>query len=176
MPDYRRYRIAGGCYFFTVNLLERSPNDLLVRHIDLLRQAVRRAKQARPFRIDAFVVLPDHLHCVWTLPPGDDDFITRLRLIKIFFSRGILPAERRGTVRQRRGARGIWQRRYWEHAIRDDRDFAAHVDYIHYNPVKHGYVTRVADWPYSTFRRCVARGIYPADWGGVDVVDSVAGE
>src|SRR5229473_2315743 len=142
------------------------PNDLLVRHIDLLRHAVRRVKQARPFRIDAFVVLPDHLHCAWTLPSGDDDFITRLRLIKIFFSRGILPAERRGTVRQRRGERGIWQRRYREHAIRDDRDFAAHIDYIHYNPVKHGYVSRAADWPYSTFHRCAGYLSCGLGWSG----------
>jgi len=132
MSNYRRLRIPGGCYFFTVNLAERR-TDLLVRHIDTLREALREVRRGRPFRIDAFVVLPDHLHGIWTLPEGDDDFATRWMLIKAGFSRHLPAGERRSASRRRRDERGIWQRRYWEHAIRDDRDFAAHIDYVHFN-------------------------------------------
>ena len=166
MPDYRRYRLPGGTFFFTVNLLQRYPNDLLVRHIDILRSEVRAVREKRPFVIDAWVVLPDHLHCVWTLPPGDDDFTNRWRLIKQGFSKALPITERRSAVRMARGERGIWQRRFWEHAIRNETDYAAHIDYCHINPFKHGYVQRVADWPYSTFHRDVERGIYPLDWAG----------
>jgi putative transposase len=166
MPDYRRYRVPGGTYFFTVNLLERYPNDLLVRHIDLLRTVVREVRTKRPFHIDAWVVLPDHLHGVWTLPPGDDDYTNRWRLIKQGFSKALPPTERRSKVRLARGERGIWQRRFWEHAIRDEEDYAAHVDYCHINPVKHGYVRCVSEWPYSTFHRYVERGVYPLNWAG----------
>jgi putative transposase len=126
---------------------------------------VQYAKSAR-FTIDAWVVLPDHLHCVWTLPSGDDDFSTRWRLIKTIFARSFAADERRSDARRRHQERGIWQRRFWEHSIRDDSDFAAHVDYVHFNPVKHGYVAQVADWPYSTFKACVRRGFYPVDWLG----------
>ena len=160
--------MPGGCYFFTVNLLERRGNDLLTRHIDHLRDAVRVVHRSRPFTIDAWVVLPDHLHCVWTLPPGDHDFSTRWRVIKTIFARGLPAGERRSGARKRSGERGIWQRRFWEHSIRDDEDFAAHVDYVHFNPVKHGYVRQVADWPHSTFRACVQRGLYPEAWFGPD--------
>jgi putative transposase len=166
IPDYRRYRVPGGCYFFTVNLLERRGNDLLTRHIDRLRDAVRTVRRARPFAIEACVVLPDHLHCVWTLPPGDSDFSTRWRLVKTIFARSLPVHERRSEVRRRRHERGIWHRRFWEHAIRDDRDFGTHVDYVHFNPVKHGYVAAPADWPHSTFRACVRRGLYPEGWLG----------
>jgi putative transposase len=166
MPDYRRFRVPGGTYFFTVNLLERHPNDLLVRHLETLRAVVRAIRPRWPFHIDAWVVLPDHLHCVWTLPPGDDDFTNRWRRIKQGFSKALPPIERRSPVRVARGERGIWQRRFWEHTIRDDEDYAAHVDYCHINPVKHGYVQRVVDWPYSTFHRYVARGVYPSNWTG----------
>jgi putative transposase len=165
MPDYRRYRVPGGTYFFTVNLLERRL-DTLVRHVDALREAVRTTKRERPFHIDAWVVLPDHMHCVWTLPPGDDDFSNRWKAIKIRFVQAIPRTERRSGARISRGERGVWQRRFWEHVIRDDADYQRHVDYIHVNPLKHGYVKQVADWPYSTFYRLVAKGIYPPDWAG----------
>lgn len=165
MPNYRRYRVPGGSYFFTVNLLERS-SELLITHIELLRKAVATARAARPFHIDAWVVLPDHLHCVWTLPPGDHDFSSRWREIKKYFSRHLPNTERLSSVRAARHERGIWQRRFWEHALRDDADYAAHVDYVHINPYKHGYVERVADWPYSTFHRYVRLGLYPMDWAG----------
>ncbi len=176
MPDYRRMRIPGGCFFFTVNLLERHGNDLLTRRIDLLRDAVRHVRRARPFGIDAWVVLPDHLHCVWTLPPGDDDNATRWRLIKTAFAKRMPATEHLSNARRRRGERGIWQRRSWEHAIRDDADFAAHMDYVRFNPVKHGYVQRPSDWPHSTFKTCVRRALYPAEWDACDDSDITAGE
>jgi len=166
MTEYRRAKVAGASYFFTVNCAERHGNQLLVNHIDLLRQVFLKVKKGHPFKINAIVVLPDHLHCIWTLPPGDADYKTRWSLIKAGFSRGILPGERRSRSRLKRAERGIWQRRYWEHLIRDDRDYQRHVDYIHWNPVKHGWVNRVRDWPYSSFHGYVRRGIVSADWAG----------
>jgi len=165
MPDYRRLRVPGGTYFFTVNLLERK-QDLLVRHIDELREAVRATKRERPFHIDAWVVLPDHMHTVWTLPQGDDDFSNRWKSIKIRFVQKLPRTERRSRVRIAKGERGIWQRRFWEHMIRDENDYMRHVDYVHWNPMKHGLVQKVADWPYSSFHRYVRDGIYPDDWAG----------
>lgn len=175
MSNYRRVFIPGGTWFFTVNLLQRRNNDLLVREIYWLREAVKRVRERYPFRIDAWVVLPEHLHCVWTLPPGDADFSTRWRLIKSGFSRALPGTEYRSNRRQAAGERGIWQRRYWEHFIRDDTDYQRHVDYVHVNPLKHGHVRRVADWPYSTFHQYVARGIYPVDWCG-NVNSTVGGD
>ena len=175
MPDYRRYRVPGGTYFFTINLLERRAG-LLVRHIDDLREAVRRTRRERPFRIDAWVVLPEHMHCIVTLPDGDDDYSNRIEAIKIRFVRAIPTSERRSRTRVIRGERAIWQRRFWEHAIRSDIDYARHMDYVHYNPVKHGYVTFARDWPYSTFHRMVSAGLYPPDWGAGDIEDVPAGE
>ena len=166
MPNYRRAWHPGGTYFFTVNLLERSGNDLLVQHIDHLRDAVRHVRINHPFTIHAWVVLPDHLHCVIELPPGETDFATRWRLIKIRFSKSLPKTELLSATRLQRGERAIWQRRYWEHLIRDERDFAAHMDYVHINPLKHGLVKHVADWPYSTFHRLVGQGVYPIDWAG----------
>jgi putative transposase len=112
------------------------------------------------------VVLPEHLHCIIELPAVDADFATRWRLIKTGFSKAIPNTERRSAVRLNRGERGIWQRRFWEHLIRDEADYQAHMDYLHFNPVKHGHVVRVRDWPYSTFHRLVAKGVYPLDWAG----------
>ena len=168
MPDYRRAWHPGGTYFFTVNLLQRQGNDLLIRHVGLLREAVKSVRQRHPFIIHGWVVLPDHLHCVIELPANDADFATRWRLIKIEFSKTLPKTERRSNVRVARGERGIWQRRYWEHLIRDEADFSAHMDYVHINPLKHGLVRRVDDWPYSTFHRLVERGVYPAVWAGGD--------
>ena len=173
MPDYRRWRVAGGSYFFTVNLLDRR-TPLLVEHIDLFRAAFHAVRTAHPFHVDAVVVLPEHLHCVWTLPPGDADFSTRWRLIKGEFSRS-LPSggERQSASRMKHRERGIWQRRFWEHVIRDDRDFARHVDYIHFNPVKHGLVKRPIDWPHSSIHDFVRRGIVPAEWGTDGAVEDM---
>lgn len=166
MSNYRRAWRKGGTYFFTINLLERYQNDLLVRHIDILRRVVKDVKHKHPFIIHAWVVLPEHMHCVIELPEGDDDFALRWRLIKIGFSKAMPKTERLSAVREKRGERGIWQRRFWEHLIRDERDFAAHIDYVHINPVKHGHVGRVQDWQYSTFHRYVAQGVLPMDWAG----------
>jgi putative transposase len=163
VSDYRRYRVAGGCYFFTVNLLDRK-SSLLIDHIDLLRESVRRCIQKRPFYIDAWVVLPEHMHCIWTLPEGDTDYSNRWKIIKTHFSKGLPKQERRSQVQIKRGERGIWQRRFWEHVIRDDRDFEKHIDYLHFNPVKHGLVSRVVDWPYSSFHRHVKNGVYTVNW------------
>ncbi len=165
MRTYTRSRIPGASYFFTVNLAQRRGNDLLIREITGLREAFRRVQQDHPFRIEAIVVLPDHLHCIWRLPADDSDFPMRWRLIKARFSRTIISDERISTSRMRKGERGIWQRRYWEHLIRDETDYRRHVDYIHYNPVKHGHVAAARDWLYSSFHAHVARGIYPRDWG-----------
>lgn len=166
MPDYRRAWQPGGTYFFTVNLLQRRDNNLLTRHIDLLRAAVKIVRRRHPFIIHGWVVLPEHMHCVIELPPGDADFATRWRLIKMNFSKAIPSTERISAVRAQRGERGIWQRRYWEHLIRDERDYRAHMDYVHINPVKHGLVKCVANWPYSTFHRLVEKAIYQMNWAG----------
>lgn len=176
MPDFHRHRVPGGCYFFTVNLLERHGNSLLTDRIELLRKSVRHVRRTRPFTIDAWVVLPHHLHAVWTLPPGDDDFSTRWRLIKTVFARGVGKTERLSRVRRDAGERGIWQRRFWEHSIRDDRDYAAHVDYVHFNPVRHGLVAAPGAWPYSTFAARVRRGAYPPGWAGSGGSELPAGE
>ena len=163
MTNYRRARMAGATYFFTVNLADRT-STLLVDHIDDLRNAVRHVRDRHPFVIDAMVVLPEHLHAVWTLPPGDANHSLRWRLIKTRFSRARPKGERRRDSRIAKGERGIWQRRYWEHLIRDEDDLCHHIDYVRINPVKHGHVQRAADWPHSSFHRFVADGRLPRDW------------
>jgi putative transposase len=169
MPRYSRAFIPGGTFFFTVATLERR-RGLLTANIDLLRQSFTSVRSEKPFTIEAIVVLPDHLHCIWTLPPDDADFSSRWHAIKARFSRGITRGERLSERRVAKGERGIWQRRFWEHAIRDERDFERHADYIHFNPVKHGYAQTPAEWEYSSFRRFVDAGYYPPDWAaGEDV-------
>jgi putative transposase len=165
MPNYRRVWVPGGTYFFTVALLRRGDNDLLVRRIDDLREVVASVKARHPFTIHAWVVLPDHMHCVLELPADDADFALRWRLIKADFSKRLPQEEQRSAVRRARGERGIWQLRFWEHCIRDEDDFSAHVNYVHINPLKHGLVDRVVDWPHSTFHRWVQQGAYSKDWG-----------
>jgi putative transposase len=165
MTNYRRNFVPGGTYFFTVNIAVRHLR-LLTRHIHLLRVAFRDTRARHPFTIDAIVVLPDHLHVVWRMPAGDSNFAVRWRLIKSTFSRALPRAEAVSRSRLKKGERGIWQRRYWEHTIRSEDDFARHVDYIHFNPVKHGHVQRVRDWPFSSFHRLVRLGLYPEDWAG----------
>jgi putative transposase len=152
MTNYRRNFVPGGNYFFTVNLENRGLR-LLTDHIELLRVAFRDTRSRHPFQIDAIVVLPDHLHAIWTMPEGDVDFSTRWRLIKSSFSRGLPIGEAISTSRRLKAERGVWQRRYWEHTLRDDNDFARHVDYIHGNPVKHGHVSDPYDWPFSSVHR-----------------------
>ena len=165
MSNYRRARVPGGTYFFTVNLLERRCR-LLVEHVDLLHAAFRATQAARPFILLAWVILPDHLHCIWRLPDGDADNANRWAQIKSGFSRRLPETERRSAYRVSRRERGIWQRRYWEHLVRDPEDLRQHVDYIHYNPLKHGYAVCVADWPHSSLHAWVGRGAYSLDWGG----------
>ena len=164
MRRYIRAYRPGGTFFFTVNLAERSGNRLLVERIGALREGFRATRRSRPFRIEAIVVLPEHLHALWTLPEGDSDYSTSWSLIKARFSRTIESGERRSSSRLRRRERGLWQRRFYEHVIRDEGDFVRHVDYIHGNPVKHGWVERAADWPYSSFHAFVRRGWLPMDW------------
>ena len=165
MSRYRRARYEGGTFFFTVNLADRSRDDL-VRHIDRLRKAYATVMRRHAFETIAICMLPDHLHAIWSLPPGDADFALRWSLIKSSFSRGLRVAPLRSASKVAKREKRIWQRRYWEHAIRDDGDLSRHVDYIHFNPVKHGYVSRVCDWPHSSFGRYVERGLLPPDWGG----------
>ena len=172
MVHYRRSLVPGGSFFFTVTLADRR-SSALTDHISSLCHAFRITRAERPFDIDAIVILPEHLHVVMTLPETDSDFSGRWRRIKSVFTRGVL---KRGAslLRDSRGEYILWQRRFWEHAIRDERDLDRHVDYIHYNPIKHGLVTRVPDWPYSSFHRYVRRGWLPDDWAGT-VEDSAMG-
>ncbi|MDE8349934.1 MAG: transposase [Acidocella sp.] len=175
MTNYRRNRVPGGTYFFTVNLYDRR-TALLVQHIEHLRDAVRKVRLSEPFHIDAFVVLPDHLHCVWTLPADDTNYSGRWRAIKTIFSKHIPPDEFRSASRHGKGERGIWQRRFWEHTIRDAQDYTRHIDYVHFNPVKHGLVAEPKDWPFSSFHRTMAAGLYPSEWAGVETPVDHTGE
>lgn len=149
MPNYRRLFVPGGTYFFTLNLADRR-RDLLVRYIHDFRQSWRDTVRRWPFETVAAVILPDHVHMIIALPPGDHDFPVRLRTLKSGFTRRLPESEKRSG---RKGERGIWQQRYWEHAVRDEADLEALVSYLHFNPVKHGYVTTSEEWPYSTFHR-----------------------
>jgi putative transposase len=169
MPDYRRWYNPGSTYFFTVVSHERAPIFRDAVAVRLLGEVMRTVRARYPFRTVAIAVLWDHLHCVWSLPERDDDFSGRWRRIKKAFTERWLAGGgsegTRSSSRNRKGEYGVWQRRFWEHQVRDDTDLERHVDYIHYNPVKHGYVTRPADWPWSSFGRHVRLGQYPSDWG-----------
>ncbi len=163
--QYRRADLKGGTYFFTVNLAARK-RTLLTDEIDKLRMVINRVKKKHPFHLNAMVVLPDHLHAMMTLPLDDNDYSVRWSLIKAGFSRLLPATEKINKSRNSKGERGIWQRRYWEHLIRDKHDYASHVNYIHFNPVKHHYVESPVDWPYSTIHDYISRGILSNDWGG----------
>ena len=174
-----RYRrcLEGNCYFFTVVTFNRRPLFADTNLVDRLRMAFGHVRQKAPFSMPACVVLPDHLHCIWTMPDADSDFPGRWSMIKHRFSVGLqLAGETASQSRLRKRERGIWQRRYWEHQIRDDVDLARHLDYIHFNPVKHGYVATPWDWPYSSLAACARRGWYLADWGNepADVAEAPA--
>jgi putative transposase len=159
MSHYHRAYIPGGVYFFTLVTLNRAPIFADPAHIALLRQAFCKVMRARPFKIDAIVILPDHLHCIWRLPEGDADYSARWREIKKMASRQISP------VSNQRHERPVWQRRFWEHVIRDEDDWHRHLDYIHYNPVKHGLASHPSVWPWSSFNHAVSKGWYDATWG-----------
>jgi len=153
MRTYIRAYQPGGCYFFTVVTWNRAPNFSDSANVERLRQAFRHVIAKHPFSIDAIVVMPDHLHTIWTLPEGDHDFSTRWRLIKHYVSRGW---QGNGT---------FWQPRFWEHLIRDEDDYRRHIDYIHYNPVKHGFVKMPEEWHHSSYHKAREQGLYPAGWG-----------
>lgn len=183
MSEYVRTKVKGGTYFFTVVTFGRKPiltNDQVRA---ALREGIQEVRQSLPFIIEAWVLLPDHLHTIWTLPENDDIFGSLWAVIKRIVSKrcgaieGIFAPD--CNSRSKRGESSIWQRRFWEHCIRDELDLQRHLDYIHWNPVKHGYAKRVIDWPYSTFHRFVDKGIYPSDWGGIidsEIADIEFGE
>jgi putative transposase len=175
MSRYRRAHVPGGTFFFTVTLADRS-SSLLTTHIGFLRTAYRRAAELYPFETIAICVLPDHLHALWQLPPGDADFSRRWALIKAGFSRQLAahPARTESKIRHRE--KGLWQRRFWEHHIRDDADLQRHADYIHLNPLKHGHVAAVKDWPHSSFHQWVKRGWLTEDWAGTGNGEGKFGE
>lgn len=168
MPTYRR-SLEGNSYFFTVVTHRRQPILLADQLRSALRQSIGQTRQRAPFVIDAMVLLPEHLHCIWTLPPDDNDYAGRWRSIKRIVTQrcaGNLTIAGMTARRQAKGQGTLWQHRYWEHQIRDDEDYRRHVDYIHINPLKHGLVTRVVDWPHSSFHRFVREGRLPIHWAG----------
>lgn len=168
MSNYRRAYIPGGVYFFTVVTHDRAPIFTSEERVKILRESFRKIMATRPFRIDAMVILPDHLHCIWRMPDGDTDYSSRWREIKKAASRRIAPAT------NSRNERAVWQRRFWEHVIRDEEDWPRHVDYIHYNPVKHRLAASPALWPWSSFDVAVHKGWYPESWGASEPM-SIAG-
>ncbi|MEM7088398.1 MAG: transposase [Pseudomonadota bacterium] len=181
MSNYRRVRIPGAKYFFTISLADRS-SDLLVREVARLRTAFAVTQKERPFWCDAFVVLPDHLHAVWTLPPGDADYSTRWGAIKARFTRGVKAGGAMGcnpilrtSSKIAKGDAGIWQRRFWEHTIRDERDYRNHLEYCWGNPVKHGLVAHPTDWPYSSIHRDIRAGRVDPEWNS-QVTEGTFGE
>jgi putative transposase len=155
MPEYRRPNVTGAAIFFTLRLEERG-STLLIDEVARLRAAVRMTRDERPFGILAWVVLPDHLHCVWQMPERDRDYSTRWRLIKSRFSRGLPPGRRRASHLARQ-ERAIWQRRFWEHHIRNEADLENHLSYCWFNPVKHGFVAHAQDWPYSSIHQAITK-------------------
>ncbi|MEQ1695972.1 MAG: transposase [Hyphomicrobiaceae bacterium] len=168
---YRRLRIEGASYFFTVVTHERQRLFSGPTAVELLTGAIAKVRFRHPFEIEAQVVLPDHLHAIWTLPEGDANYAKRWRLIKEAFTRAYcleFGKPLRTPTARIRGEQPIWQRRFWEHTIRDDRDFAVHADYIHYNPVRHGLVDTPSDWPHSSFGEWVERGVYDLAWGTIE--------
>jgi putative transposase len=198
--EYRRAFVPGGSFFFTLVPAGRKPVLADAEAVAVLRAAFRNVMAKRPSRIDAMVVLPDHLHCIWTLPPPDSDFATRWRLVKTWFTKHRGSGQRDETVghaspaiaagnltrrtiasnhsRRRQGEQDVWQRRYWEHVVRDAEDFRHHVEFIHYDPVKHGHVACPIDWEFPSFETYAEAGLYARDWGkgGVDLPDRVGSE
>jgi putative transposase len=166
--DYRRIFIPGGTYFFTLVTFERRPIFSTSETIEILRNAIRFTMNILPFSIVAYVILPDHMHFIWTLPPDSSDYSTRWKMIKGRFSNNWLEKRTESALSSRRhkGELDVWQRRFWEHLIRDEDDLQHHVEYIHFNPVKHGLVHSVREWEYSSFKKYVRDGLYEMDWGG----------
>ncbi|MAK91491.1 MAG: transposase [Oleibacter sp.] len=174
MPEYRRPFAPGSSWFFT--LVTEYRQQLLTSEVSrsVLRSAMAEVRQTMPFCIDAMVLLPDHVHCIWTLPEGDSDCSKRWGRIKALYSRQMknhITQVPLSESRLKRHEAGFWQRRFWEHCIRDEDDFRRHLDYIHLNPVKHKLVDDVKDWPYSSFHRYVRQGMYPENWLDGSVLD-----
>lgn len=165
MSDYRRLYVKGGTYFFTVVMQDRRPIFSDPHRVRMLDEIFESVMEKQPFTTEALVVLPDHLHCIWSLPEGDNDFSSRWKQIKYRFSLDYEGEFKKSISMSKKKEKGLWQRRFWEHLIRDQEDFNRHVDYIHYNPVKHGLVKRPADWVHGSFKRFFEKGIYPEDWG-----------
>jgi putative transposase len=174
MPQYRRAKAEGATYFFTVVTHRRQPVLCLPETLDAMEAVFRDVAARRPFRVDAWVVLPDHMHCVWTMPDGDSDYSVRWSIFKKEMTKrlsaSLVTEIAASPSRQRRREGTLWQRRFWEHQIRDESDYRAHVEYIHFNPVKHGLARAPADWPCSSFMRWVTQGAYEDDWGGSNAV------
>lgn len=172
MPEYRRSFIPGGTFFFTVVTYNRIPILIDNDARRILRQAWLEFKGRFPFTTNAICLLPDHLHCIWTLPEGDANYSIRWKEIKRLFSkeygRIFLTSTHLTPSREKRKEAAIWQRRFWEHTIRDEGDYNRHLDYIHYNPVKHGLVDHVQDWQWSSFHRYVRMDYYEKEWGRGD--------
>jgi putative transposase len=166
MTQYRRSTTEGGTFFFTLVTHRRARWLCEKRAQNVLRESIKIVRDKYPFTIEAWVLLPDHMHAIWTLPIGDSDYSTRWRLIKTRVTKALGSQLKQNSSRKKKGEGGLWQRRFWEHTIRDERDFKNHMDYTHYNPVKHGLVERPRDWSWSTFHKYVAGGVYPLDWAG----------
>ena len=165
MYNYRRSQKKGGTFFFTLALANRQ-SRLLVEHIDYFKQDHRKVwQQDYPFESLAVCVLPEHLHAVWSLPTNDCNYSLRWRLIKRYFSYHFKAVKTRSDSKIKHREKGIWQRRFWEHEIRNEADLHQHIDYVHLNPVKHGYVKMVGDWRYSSFHRYVCLGLLPENLG-----------
>jgi REP-associated tyrosine transposase len=179
MPQYRRCYVPGGMYFFTAVTHKRRPILTTPLGRKLLRAAFVATQAKRPFNVFAIVLLPDHLHCIWCLPEGDSNYSIRWASIKEAFTRAFLDqGGKEGPVsasRIRHRERGVWQRRFWEHVIQNEDELIRCVDYIHWNPVKHGLVSRVRDYPWSSFHHFVKSGDYNLDWGSGGVVEDVPG-
>ena len=166
--QYRRLHQNGGTYFFTLVTHNRQPIFDTPTNIHLLKNAIHYTKSRYPFTIDAIVILPDHIHCLWTLPDENNDNAVRWMLIKSHVTRNLAPTYKqsiRSTSRKQKREQPIWQRRFWEHLIQSEADYRKHIEYTHYNPVKHGLATSAKAWPHSSFHHYVERGLYDIDWG-----------
>jgi putative transposase len=186
MPNFRRYFVPGGTYFFTLITDGRRPIFDHPEARKLLIAVIHRCRQRWPFTIDAAVLLPDHMHTIWSLPPGDDRYSLRIAWLKKEFTKAWISSDGderfQSRGRTNDGRRGVWQPKFWEHTIKDDADFERHIDYVHWNPVKHGHARCPREWRWSSFRRWMNRGVYPQNWGcgskppGLDGIDETTGE
>jgi putative transposase len=181
MANYRRIYTGGNIYFFTLVMYRR---QAILCHDDIrtaLRSGIMETRKTHPFKVDAWVLMPDHLHCIWTLPENDINFSTRWAMIKRYVTKQCCAEKYQrdewlNKSRVKRKESTLWQRRFWEHQIRDDQNFQRHFDYLHFNPVKHGYVNSVKEWEFSSFHRYVKNEIYTENWGGVGNIEDDFGE